>query len=105
MKVDLEVHRALERNYAKSPYLARQLSPPIACYGGTRSSMFGLQRMQNSTVNTRDSRFILVRALDRDRVIALCPVGVSLCVGLIVKSCVVQLLFELPIQGALPSFI
>jgi hypothetical protein len=32
----------------------------------------------------RDSRFILVQALDRDRVITLCPVGVSLCVGLIV---------------------
>ena len=62
--------------------------PPIACHGGTRGSMFGLQRMRNSTVNTRDSRFILVRALDRDRVIALCPVGVSLCVGLIVKCCV-----------------
>ena len=50
--------------------------------------MFGLQRMQNSTVNARDSRFILVRTLDRDRVIALHPVGVSLCVGSIVK-CVV----------------
>jgi hypothetical protein len=34
----------------------------------------------------RDSRFILVRALDRDRVIILRPVGVSLCVGLIVLS-------------------
>jgi hypothetical protein len=35
----------------------------------------------------RDSRFILVRGLDRDRVITLCPVGVSLCVGLIVFYC------------------
>jgi hypothetical protein len=32
----------------------------------------------------RDSRFILVRALDRDRVITLRLVGVSLYVGLIV---------------------
>jgi hypothetical protein len=32
----------------------------------------------------RDSRFILVWALDRDQVITLRPVGVSLCVGLIV---------------------
>ena len=70
--------------------------PPIACHGGTRDSMFGLQRMQNSTVNVRDSRFILVRTLDSDRVIALCQVGVSLYVGLIVKCCVVQLLFWSP---------
>jgi hypothetical protein len=35
----------------------------------------------------RDSQFILVWALDRDRVITLHPVGVSLCVGLIVLSC------------------
>ena len=48
--------------------------------------MFGLQRMQNSTVNARDNRFILVRTLDRDRVIALRLVGVSLCIGLIVQS-------------------
>ena len=47
--------------------------------------MFGLRRMQNSMVNARDSRFILVRALDHDQVIALRTVGVSLCVGLIVK--------------------
>ena len=39
--------------------------PPIACHGGPRGSMFGLRRMQNSTVNARDSRFILVQALDR----------------------------------------
>ena len=63
------------------------VSPSIACHGGTRGSMFGLRRMQNSMVNARDSRFILVRALDCDRVIALRPVGVSLCVGLIVKCC------------------
>jgi hypothetical protein len=35
----------------------------------------------------RDSRFILVRALDRDRVITLRPVGVSPCIGLIVFYC------------------
>jgi hypothetical protein len=35
----------------------------------------------------RDSQFILGRALDRDRVITLRSVGVSLCVGLIVLSC------------------
>ena len=64
------------------------VSPPIACLGGTRGSLFKLQRMQNSTVDARDSRFILVQTLDHDRVIALCPVGVSLCVGLIVKCCV-----------------
>ena len=32
---------------------------------GTRDSMFGFQRMQNSMVNARDSRFILVQVLDR----------------------------------------
>ena len=41
------------------------VSPPIACHGGTRGSMFGLRRMLNSMVNARDSRFILVQALDR----------------------------------------
>ena len=66
---------------------------------GYRDSLFGLQRMQNSTVNTRDSRFILVRALDCGRVIALRPVGVSLCVVLIVCCCVVAL------SRILPSFI
>ena len=40
------------------------VSPPIACHGGTRGSMFGLRHMLNSMVNTRDSRFILVQALD-----------------------------------------
>ena len=69
--------------------LAVDVLPPIACHGGPRGSMFGLQRMRNSTVNARDSRFILVRALDRDQVIALRPVGVSLYVGLIVKCCVI----------------
>ena len=69
---------------------AVDVSPPIACHGGTRGSLFGLQHMQNSMVNARDSRFILVWALDRDRVIALCLVGVSLCVGLIVKYYVIK---------------
>ena len=41
------------------------VSPPIACHGGTWGSMFGLRRMPNSMVNARDSRFILVQALDR----------------------------------------
>ena len=54
------------------------VSPLIAYHVGTRGSLFRLQRMQNSTVNTRDSQFILVWALDHDRVIALRPVGVSL---------------------------
>jgi len=44
---------------------AVDVSPPIACHGGTRGSMFGLRRMPNSTVHARDSRFILVQALDR----------------------------------------
>ena len=39
--------------------------PPIACHGVTRDSMFGLQHMRNSTLNARDSRFILVQTLDR----------------------------------------
>ena len=46
--------------------------------------LFGLQRMRNSTVNARDSQFILVQALDCGRVTALRSVSVSLCVGLIV---------------------
>jgi hypothetical protein len=46
--------------------------------------LFGLRRMLELNDKLRDSRFILVRALDRDRVITLRPVGVSLCVGLIV---------------------
>jgi hypothetical protein len=40
----------------------------------------------------RDSRFILVRALNRNRVTAFMPVGVSLCVGLIA-------LYRLLLQG------
>ena len=39
--------------------------PPIACHGGTVVVSFGLRRMLNSMVNARDSRFILVQALDR----------------------------------------
>ena len=39
--------------------------PPIAYHGGPRGSMFGLQCMQNSMVNAKDSQFILVQALDR----------------------------------------
>ena len=57
---------------------AVDVSPLIAYHGGPRGSMFELQRMRNLTVNVRDSRFILVQALDCDRVIALRPVGVSL---------------------------
>ena len=83
---------------------AVDVSPPIACHWGTQGSMFGLQRMQNSMVNARDSRFILVRALDRDRVTALRPVDVSLCVGLIVKCCV-TLCCVVSSPGTPPSFI
>ena len=78
------------------------VSPPIACHGGTWGSMFRLQRMQNSTVNARDNQFILVQALDRDRVIALRPVGVSLCVGLIVS---VVMRYVVSSLGTPPSFI
>ena len=39
--------------------------PPIACHRGTVAVSFGLRRMLNSMVNARDSRFILVQALDR----------------------------------------
>ena len=52
--------------------------------------------MLESTVNARDSRFILVRALDRDRVTTLCPVGISLCVGLIVMMCTIVVCFGVP---------
>ena len=31
------------------------VSPPIACHGGTQGSLFRLWRMQNLTVNARDS--------------------------------------------------
>jgi hypothetical protein len=54
---------------------------------GYSGQLFGLQRVLELDSERRDSRFILARALDRDRVITLCPVGVSLCVGLIVLSC------------------
>ena len=70
------------------------VSPPIACHGVTRDSMFGLQCMRSSTVNAGDSRFILVRALNCSRVIALRPVSVSLCVGLIVCCCVVEVMIS-----------
>ena len=97
--VTLSVHRI---HISSTHYLAVvDVSPPIACHGGTQGSLFGLQRMQNSTVNARDSRFILVRTLDRDRVIALRPVGVSLCVGLIVKCRVVVLSIPDPRSPAL----
>ena len=39
--------------------------PPIAYHGGTVAVSFGFRRMLNSMVNARDSRFILVQALDR----------------------------------------
>jgi hypothetical protein len=54
---------------------------------GYSGQLFGLRCMLELDGERRDSRFILVRALDRDRVITLRPVGVSLCVGLIVLSC------------------
>jgi hypothetical protein len=50
---------------------------------GYLGQLFGLQRMLELDGECRDRRFILVRALDRDRVIALRPVGVGLCVGVI----------------------
>ena len=46
-------------------WLAVDVSPPIACHGGTVAVLFGLRRMLNSMVNARDSRFIMVQALDR----------------------------------------
>ena len=39
--------------------------PPIAYHRGTVAVSFGFRRMLNSMVNARDSRFILVQALDR----------------------------------------
>jgi hypothetical protein len=51
---------------------------------GYPGQLFGLRRVLELDGERRDSRFILVRALDRDRVITLHPVGISLCVGLIV---------------------
>jgi hypothetical protein len=49
--------------------------------------LFGLRRVLELDGERIDSRFILVRVLDHDRVITLRPVNVSLCVGLIVLSC------------------
>jgi hypothetical protein len=54
---------------------------------GYPGQLFGLRRMLELDSERRDSQFILVRALDRDRIIALRPVSVSLCIGLIVLSC------------------
>jgi hypothetical protein len=54
--------------------VAVDVSPSIARQRDSRGSLFGLQRMQNSMVNAKDSRFILVRPLDHDQVIALRPV-------------------------------
>jgi hypothetical protein len=54
--------------------------------GGYPGQLFGLRRMLELDSEHRDSRFILVRALDRDRVITLRPVDVSLCIELIVLS-------------------
>ena len=71
-------------NLTENSNIVVDVLPLIAYHGVTRDSMFGLQRMRNSTVNARDSQFILVQALDCDRVIALRPVDVSLCVGLMV---------------------
>jgi hypothetical protein len=45
---------------------------------GYLGQLFRLWLVRNSMMNARDSKFILVQALDRDRVIALRPVGVSL---------------------------
>ena len=59
---------------------------------GYPGSIFGLRHMLDLMVNARDSRFILVQALDRRSSTTLRPVGVSLCIGLIMKYCVVQLL-------------
>jgi hypothetical protein len=45
---------------------------------GYPGQLFGLRRMLELDGEHRDNRFILVQALDRDRVIALRPVSVSL---------------------------
>jgi len=66
--------------------------PPIACHRGTVAVSFGLRRMLNSMVNARDSRFILVQALDRRS--SNDPTSsrrFAFCVGLIMKCYVVQL--------------
>jgi hypothetical protein len=54
---------------------------------GYPGQLFGLWRVLELNGERRDSRFILVRALNCDRVITLRPVGVNLCVGLLVLSC------------------
>jgi hypothetical protein len=51
---------------------------------GYPGQLVGLWRVLELDSECKDSQFILVWALDRDRVIALRLVGVSLCVGLIV---------------------
>jgi hypothetical protein len=61
--------------------------------------LFGLWRMLELNDERRDSQFILVQVLDRDRVIILRLVSVSLCIGLIELSCLL-------LQGCLrPLFI
>jgi hypothetical protein len=64
-------------------YICRCLTPDSLPWGYP-GQLFGLRRVLELDGERRDSRFILVRALDHDRVINLCPVGVSLCIGLIV---------------------
>jgi hypothetical protein len=54
---------------------------------GYLGQLFGLRCTLELDGERRDNRFILVWALDRDWVITLRPVGVRLCVGLIVLSC------------------
>jgi hypothetical protein len=54
---------------------------------GYPRQLFGLRHVLELDDEHRDSRFILVQALDRDRVITVRLVSVSLCVGLIVLSC------------------
>jgi hypothetical protein len=54
---------------------------------GYTGQLFGLRRVLELDSERRDSRFILVQALDHDRVIILRPVSVSLCVGLIMFYC------------------
>jgi hypothetical protein len=53
---------------------------------GYPGQLFGLRCVLELDGKCRDSRFILVQALDRDRAIPLRLVSVSLCVGLIVLS-------------------
>jgi hypothetical protein len=54
---------------------------------GYPGQLFGLRRVLELDGERRNNRFILVRALDHDRVITLGPVSVRPCVGLIVLSC------------------